>query len=279
LDINDVFEQVSVINLDRRADRWAEVSARLEAAELRFDRVAAVDGRDAELLAEYESYLVQPPVDARDARKVSSSRQFYSDYDSQMARTAYQEAKGKGKAIRSPGAWAYLKTWKTILERALRERRSSLLVLDDDVVLHKQARPLFAAAAAGLPSDWLVLQLGSLHHHWEPPWIRWRSAALYSTNGFAVGSHAVGLRSEVMPYLLDQVNRMLMPFDIGALSATVRAFPDRCFVAAPNVAIQALRDSDIGTSDFQRQLDVQAAARTYRWRLEDYDFAGGRGTK
>jgi GR25 family glycosyltransferase involved in LPS biosynthesis len=272
LAISDFFEEVLVINLDRRRDRWREVGRRMAAVGIEPTRVAAIDGADPTVRAEYERYLAEPPVTAPEARSIRSSFQFFVDYDSQSARAAFEESEGKGKAIRSAGAWGYLKTWRGILEQALREGRRNILVCDDDVVFHKQTPALFAAACGGLPPDWLILQLGVLQHQWEAPWIRWRSKVLYSSSGAVVGSHAVGVSAEAMPYLLDQVDRMLLPFDIGALAATVHAFPERCFVVAPNVAIQSLYDSDIGTSAFQHQRQRQAVARTYRWNLEDYDF-------
>lgn len=273
LTINDYFDDVLVINLDRRPDRWREVSRRLAAARVEARRVAAIDGRDPEVAAEHQLYLAQARVEAPDARQVISSYQFYAGYQSQLARTAFQEARIGGKAIRTAGAWAYLKTWRRILERALRERRRRLLVFDDDVVLHKQTQSLFTAVAGAAPEDWMILQLGSMQHHWEPPWLRWRGPMLYSTCGCAVGSHAVGLSREILPYLLDQVDRMLLPFDIGSLSAAVRAFSDRCYVVAPNIAIQALDDSDIETSEF---LQRDSAAEIYRWRRADYDFGAVR---
>jgi len=93
---------------------------------------------------------------------------------------------------------------------------------------------------------------------------------LYQTNGTAIGSHAVGMRFEVMPYLLDHVKRMDMPFDIGALSSATRAFADRCFVIYPNLAIQRLTDSEIGTSEFLQSHGRQRALATYRWNIADY---------
>jgi GR25 family glycosyltransferase involved in LPS biosynthesis len=157
-----------------------------------------------------------------------------------------------------------------VLEEALREGTESLLVLDDDVLLHKDTRTLFAEAFKQLPDDWLILQLGTLQYNWSPPWAEWYSPMLYRTNGSAIGSHAVGMRFDVIPYLLDHVRRFDMPYDIGALSAATRAFADRCFVVSPNLAIQSLVDSDIGTSDFQKGKKREEAAATYRWHIDDY---------
>jgi GR25 family glycosyltransferase involved in LPS biosynthesis len=269
---NEVFAQILVINLDRRSDRWTSMRERLKRAGIAAARVSAVDGTTPAVLQEYHRYLEGPSCKAPDARPVETTEKFFLDYDSQTARVAFAENKSRGKAISTAGAWGYLKTWQGILERALRERLPSILVFDDDVVLHKHTSTLFAAVVGGLPSDWLILQLGSLQYHWDLPWLEWHNSFLYSSAGAAIGSHAVGVRFEAMPYLLDQVNRMQLPFDLGALSATVRAFRERCFVAYPNIAIQSLYDSDINSSAFQQQNERKAAAATYRWRWEDYEF-------
>jgi FkbM family methyltransferase len=268
--IHSVFERVRVLNLDRRADRWESVSRSLALAGIKAERFSAVDGSRPDVAAEYEAYLQQPPVTVSDAvPPINSQRDFYLDYPSHMARIAHLERAGK-KAIASSGAWGYLKSSEIILEEALADNTGSLMLLEDDVALHKDIRALFAEAMRQLPDNWLILQLGTLQYNWTPPWAEWHSPLLYRTNGSAIGSHAVGMRFDVIPFLLDQVKRFDMPYDIGPLSAATRAFPDRCFVIHPNLAIQTLADSDIGTSEYLKQKNREEAAATYRWNLEDY---------
>lgn len=268
--INSVFERVRVLNLDRRADRWENVSRSLALAGINAERFSAVDGSRPEMAAEYEAYLQQPLATVSDSvPAISSQRDFYMGYTSQMARLAHLERSGK-KAIASRGAWGYLKTIEALLEEALADNLKSVLIFDDDVILHKDTKALFAEAMSQLPDDWLILQLGTLQYNWSPPWAEWHSPLLYRTNGSAIGSHAVGMRFDVIPFLLDRVKRFDMPYDIGPLSAATLAFSDRCFVIHPNLAIQSLADSDISTSDFLKQKKREEAAMTYRWNLEDY---------
>ena len=272
LAFNDFFAKVFVINLDRRPDRWDRVKRRLDRAGLKGERYPAEDGSADEHSAAFKAYNESPLVTAGGGtRRIETSKQFYQDYDSEAARVAYVEQRDRKKAIRSAGAWGYLKTWERILERVLEERIATTLVLDDDVVFHKLADVLFAASVAGLPDEWLIFQLGTLQHHWSPDWITWQSRFLYRTNGSAIGSHAVGLKFEVAPFLLEHVKRMLLPFDTGALAMATRAFAERCFVAYPNIAIQSLEEiSDIATSEFQRAGDYTKVAETYRWDLASY---------
>jgi GR25 family glycosyltransferase involved in LPS biosynthesis len=269
--LNDLFERVLVLNLDRRPDRWEAVSRQFERFGIRTERMAAVDGRSPDIAAEYAAYRALPPATVSgDVRPVRYDTQFYLDYDSQQARLAYLERKSGRKAVASAGAWGYLRSYERLLEQALAEQTESLIVFDDDAVLHNDFRAIFADAVKQLPSDWLIVQLGTLQYNWSEPWAKWLSPRLYSTNGSAVGSHAVGMRFDIYPFLLDHVRRMDMPFDIGALSAATRAFPDRCFVIYPNLAIQRLQDSDIGTSGFQQGRSIEQIASTHRWNLADY---------
>ncbi|MEI6160516.1 MAG: glycosyltransferase family 25 protein [Roseococcus sp.] len=271
--VNEVFERVCVINLDRRPDRWAAMQDRLSRAGINATRIAAVDGRLPGITAEFAEYAAQPPLPRpAGVRAVTSSWQFYRDHDSQQARIAFEEARTGRKAIASAGALAYLITWQEILEQALKDGVETLLVLDDDVAFHRDFEALFAAAQAELPADWLVLQLGTLQYNWDREAITPAGRHLYRTDGAAIGSHAVGLRFEVLPFLLELVKRRDLPFDIGPLAAATLAFRERCFVVTPNAAIQVLGDSDIGTSDFQKSRTLDAAARTYRWHLPDYEL-------
>lgn len=268
--INSVFERVLVLNLDRRPDRWAAVSASLDRAGIAVQRFSAVDGTRPEIAAEYERYLTQPQIAvSSEVPPVRYVRDLYFEAASQMARIAHLESKG-GKAIGSRGAWGYLRSYEMLLEQALADGLESLLVFDDDVLLHKDIKRLFAQAMAELPDDWLILQLGTLQYNWSEPWAQWHSRHLYRTNGSAVGSHAVGMRFDILPFLLDHTKRMDMPYDIGALSAATRAFPERCFVIYPNLVIQSLKDSDIRTSELRRSNTQDEAAVRYKWVLGDY---------
>jgi GR25 family glycosyltransferase involved in LPS biosynthesis len=271
--VQDMFQRICVINLDRRPDRWVAMQGRLAKAGITAERVAAVDGQFPGIAAEFAEYAAQPPLPRpAGGRAVTSSWQFYRDHDSQQARIAFEEARIGRKAITSAGALAYLITWQSILERALADGVETLLVLDDDVAFHREFQALLAAAHAALPADWLVLQLGTLQYNWDRTASVPVARHLHRTEGSAIGSHAVGLRFEVFPFLLELVKRRDLPFDTGPLSAATLAFRERCFVTTPNAAIQVLGDSDIGSSDFQKTRTLEMAARTYRWHLPDYEL-------
>ncbi|MGE3711759.1 MAG: glycosyltransferase family 25 protein [Hyphomicrobiaceae bacterium] len=269
--VNDLFQRVVVLNLDRRPERWERVSAELAREGIKTERFSAVDGLNPAIAKEYEDYSRRPPhTVGPDLPEIRFATDLYMNYPSQMARVAHLEASTGRKAIASAGAWGYLRSYEAILERSLTEQDETLLVFDDDIVLHREFRARFEQAVSQLPPNWLIIQLGTLQYNWTHPWCQWQSPMLYRTNGAAIGSHAVGMRFEILPFLLDHTRRMDLPYDIGPLSAATRAFADRCFVIHPNLAIQSLDDSDIGTSDFQKTRSREEIAAVYRWNLSDY---------
>jgi hypothetical protein len=105
--------------------------------------------------------------------------------------------------------------------------------------------------------------------HWEPGWITWHSKNLYQCNGSSLAAHAVGLRQEVLPALLEACRKRDLPFDIGALHVIKRRYRDRSFTCFPNLVIQDAADSEIGMSSiFFRE--ARKKTNVYRWHIRNY---------
>ncbi len=271
--INDVFDRVVVLNLDRRPDRWTTACQRLDSVGVKAERFRAIDGGWPEVAEEYREYSMRPLREfAREPGKLGRSRDFYLYARSESQRTAYLEQRDQSKAIARPGAWGYLKSMIGILEAAITDGVENLLVFDDDIILHRRFNEIFAEAMGELPADWRILQLGTLQYDWDRRWMHWYSKHLYSSQGSAIGSHAVGLRREILPFLLERSKRLEMPYDIGPLSAAVRASKTRNFIIYPNIAIQDMADSDISSSTYQERARLEQVFQQYRWQPGDYEM-------
>jgi hypothetical protein len=270
--INDVFERVIVLNLDRRTDRWATVCAQAKRHGIRIERFAAVDGQAEAVDAEWRAYAAQPLVrPRRSERVIRSSREFFLDYDSHAARVAYVERLHKMKAIQTPGAWAYLRSMIAVLRKCIEDKLETVLVLDDDAAFHRRINDLFARIMVQAPAEWKILQLGALQYHWEDTWISWYSDNLYCCNGCSVGSHAVGMHCSVFEQLLDHSRRLDLPYDIGPLHAVKRAFPEKCLTMVPNLIIQDASVSDISPHTVLQE-EAGKKDNIYRWNLDDFDL-------
>lgn len=268
--VNEFFDKVYVLNLDRRQDRLTMVERQTEKLGIKFERFPAVDGKMKPFIDEWLAYSQKPLVQMPEGvKKLTRSKDFYQGYDSPIARVAFIEAKLQKKAIRSAGAWGYLKSYVGMLEKALNEGYESVLILDDDALFHRDFKTLFAAAVRELPEDWKIFQLGALQYDWGDDWITKYSEHLYQCNGSSVGSHATGIHRSVIPALLHQASTFDMALDVGPLCQVKRAYAEKSFTVLPNLIIQDTSESDIASSDVQ-QAEGQKRANVYRWVLEDY---------
>ncbi len=268
--INDVFSKVIVINLDRRPDRYRAVQAQLDVLGIRAERFTAVDGKDRTILEEWQEYAAGPLVaPGSDDTPVSTYRQFHLEDMSDRARVAFVEQRDGKKAIATAGAWGLLLSMTAASERAATEGWPSVLILEDDALFHKDTTALFDHILGQLPADWAILQLGAMQLHWEPSWITWHSKNLYKCNGSSMAAHAVGLRNEVFPALLEACRKHDLPFDIGALHVIKRQYRDRSLTCFPNLVIQDATDSEIGMSTiFFRE--ARQETNIYRWQIGHY---------
>lgn len=268
--VNAFFQNVYVLNLDRHEERLAFVDKQMKDLGIRYERYRAVDGKAKPYLDEWTEYAAQSlAVTPEGVKPVGGSKDFYQNFENRLARVPFLEEKLNHKAIRTPGAWGYIKSYIGILEDAIENEYESILILDDDALFHRDFTRLFAKTVEQLPQKWKIFQLGALQYDWGDDWIKTYSENLYLCQGSSVGSHATGIHRSVFGALLHQAKFLDLPLDVGALSHVKNTFADECFTALPNLIVQDTSESDIASSEVQ-QGEGQKQANIYRWNLEDY---------
>jgi GR25 family glycosyltransferase involved in LPS biosynthesis len=268
--INDVFERVLVLNLDRRPDRLCQFSRQAKKHGLLFERFPAVDGSKAPVSEDWAVYARSPAQPyPRGTGTFKYEYDFYYNYVNDLQRVAHLEERDK-KRVLSRGAWGYLLSIIQILRRAIEEDWESVVVFDDDCLFHRDLGAQFDRIMRVLPADWMLLSMGALQYNWTPKWITWCDRRLYHCNGSSVGSHATAIHRSAYPMLLMKSEEMMLPFDVGALHTVKRMFASRCFVMYPNLFIQDTSDTDIGDSAVQLSEGTKAD-NVYRWRKADYE--------
>ncbi len=238
--LNEFFDEIAFLNLDRRPDRLRNMEAQQAHFGFRASRVSAVDGQEGVISREYEAFL------GRYGKELGTQRpgRLTDKITDHSARVALEDHRNGGPCLGSAGAWAYLRTQERILEQAIESGAESLLLLDDDALFHEDLYMHFNRSIARLPQDWKILQLGTLRYNWSRRSTRFYSAGLLQ-QGRSIGSHAVGLHREVLPVLLDLVRKFDSPFDIGALSTLACMYKSRSFVCMPQLCVQSFADTDI----------------------------------
>ncbi|MDZ7833005.1 MAG: glycosyltransferase [Desulfobacterales bacterium] len=268
--LNAFFDNIYVLNLDRRPDRWERAKNSADKFGINLERFTAIDGSKPPHADEYQLYARQDYIKVPKALEISTNFELYRKYPCDMSRVAYLEKRNRSKAIGSPGAWGYLLTMIHILEDALKNEYEQILVLDDDVFFHKDLHSLFAKIIEQVPNDWLIIQLGALQYHWSEDWIKWYSENLYMCNGSSLGSHAVGMRKSVIPLVLNHCLRFDLPYDEGPLHKPKAIYPEKCLTCYPNLLIQDVSESDISDKTGQKKV-MSEEKNVYKWKMYNYD--------
>ncbi len=252
---NEVFDNIYVLNLARRTDRKLSVLQKLQRENINVQIWDAVDGSNDEIKKEYLEYVSL-------AIPNSNSHEL--------------ELKYKQKMIKSSGAWAYLKTYKLILEDALKKKYSKILCFDDDILFHENFTNLFDIRIREIGTNFKLLYLGATQHSWNFP-----NALFYKDNSkvdfdkeepyyhplFTDGSFAVGIDSSVFNLLLEEIDKMNCAFDSGPLRTINRIHKYETFTLQPNIVIADVNESDIGSERDQIEL-----SKKLNWEISDYKY-------
>lgn len=245
--INEYFDEVYLINLKRRPDRLIRVLSGCNRLNIKVNIVEAIDGLDLQVLADYHKYEAQS-IDLINGHPL-------------------EKALSK-KMIQSPGAWAYLLTWKKIIEKSLDRNYDRILCFDDDVRFIDDFNKKFSSIVESIPETWKVLYLGASQHKWSDDIINMLSDnSLYYAPHETDGSFAIGLEASTFSHLINSINAMNCAFDSGPLRDICSLFGQDSYVAYPNLCIADVRESDI-----QENRDQHEISDTFRWNLAQYNL-------
>jgi glycosyltransferase involved in cell wall biosynthesis len=253
--INQYFDHVYVINLEKRPDRKITMLQKLSRLGIKADFVQAINGYSNQNIREHQHYLEQP-IGGKDSHKL--------------------EIEFQRKLVKSPGAWGYLKTYCGILQDAKRRGFERILCFDDDVIFHKDFENQFKKAVHTIPEEWKLLYLGASQYVWKiPQGLNYQDAnkkAVDNSEPFyhpknTDGSFAIGIHESVFDLLIRTTLKMNCPFDSGPLRSVIEAHPKNCYVLAPNIVI-----ADVSESDIREGQDQKILAEQLKWDMADYDF-------
>jgi len=253
--VNQYFDQIYVLNLDKRPDRKIAMLQKLSRLGIKAEFVRAIDGYAAQNKKEHQHYLEQP-IGGRGGHLL--------------------EIEHQRKLIKSPGAWGYLKTYLGILQDAKKRGFDRILCFDDDVLFHKDFENQFKKAVKAIPEDWKLLYLGASQYVWEIPqglsYPDKNKKSIDSNEPFYFpnrtdGSFAMGINVSVFDLLIYTILKMNCPFDSGPLRTVIEAYPKSCYVLNSNIVIADVSESDIRQGQVQQQL-----AEQLKWKMADYNF-------
>jgi hypothetical protein len=237
--INTYFDRIYVLNLDRRPDRWLKMKENLDKLGIHnYERFSAVDGSQAPHYHEWKHY-------------------------SKMPLTRHELIRYKRKAIGSSGSWAILKASYRMLRDAKERGFRRILVLQDDLLFHKNFLAEFSRVPTYVKKDWKLLYLGATQHNWTRIL---KSKYYYYPAGTADGAFAVGIDSSIFDELMREIIKFNMPFDSGPLRTLQERYLYDSFVLDPNLIIADIRDSDL-----RHSRDLVTFGKRFHWDINLYD--------
>ncbi len=267
--LNEMFDRIYVMNLDRRPDRWKKVQDQARYHRISLIRFSAVDGNRETVKKEWAHYFCKPLQSLPDGiEPLHSFTDKFTRYHHYVARIQFMEDKLRRKAVQSPGAFGYALSYIAILEEAIRNGYQRIMIFDDDVLLHRDFNKAFAEGVSRMPVGWYLIMLGAMQHNWDP-WISWENDTFYRCHGSSVASHAVGIDRKMFLPLLWYARRLDLPIDEGAVFHIQNVYSERCFVWYPNLVIQDTRESDISTSAM-KEGETERWMKLFRWKPELY---------
>jgi len=204
--LNDFFNKIYVINLERRLDRRTEILEELENFGIFAELFEAIDGNKFD----------------------------WSGYE-------YIYAKGTGHDLKNGGISKSIaglaKTHQLILQDAIKNGYESILILEDDAEFVDTLHYSFTQALAELPEDWDLFYLGSQNFIELPkPY-----STLLGRSSNTLGLHAIGINKKAYQALLDSID-FKFPVDVNYMK---KANSMNSFVALEQLVWQRPSYSDL----------------------------------
>jgi hypothetical protein len=245
--VNDYFDRVFVINLRQNLQKWNITAHMLSRYGITWERFAGVNGFEKKQVHAWRTYA-----------------------DSGL--THPFEKILQRKLIESPGAWGTLLSCKHLIEKARLEGLERILILEDDIMIHRDFLTLFPKVAEELPSDWRLIYFGCKPEDWDnvnPFSEHLHYPAAISSDGYRPVTHgafAYALHVEAFDLALQHIEVMEWPFDSGSLKEINRQFPKQTFAVQPHLFIP-----DISVSSIREPGDNLAWAQAARAQQCHYE--------
>jgi len=167
--------------------------------------------------------------------------------------------------ISTEGAYGCLLSHLAVYQLSKQRGHRRVLVLEDDICIHRNFDVILSEFMRGIPSDWKLLYFGGSQ---KPG--TWTSLAMESISQevsyyrarLTRGTFAYAFDCSIVDDLINMVSSKSKPIDFY-LSDIQERYP--CYVSYPNLII-----SDVTSSDTQECRDQCEFGNKMHWRLSDY---------
>lgn len=207
--INEYFDKIYCLNLEKRKDRWVKVSDQFNRFSINVERFNAIDGQ---LISDDEFNSVNP--DGISGEDASSSG-----------------------IIENKNAMACLLSHINIIKDAKKNGYKKILIFEDDVLLSSD----FTSRISKISEfNWKLIYLGASQFNWSN--IKIKNGYYLSKN--TLGTFAYAIDSSIYDMIIEVLDTKRKSVD-NLLVEIQDKISDHCYTIYPNIVISDVTDSDI----------------------------------
>ncbi len=206
--INQYFDKIYCLNLDRRSDRWQKVSQEFSKFSINVERWSAIDGDN---LIESELVYIDKNISEEKASRIGKIENKYS--------------------------LACLLSHIEIIKNAKARGYKKILIFEDDVIISKDFSEKIKLISK---IKWKLFYLGASQFEWNDIEI---SDGYYSCKK-TLGTFAYAIDSSIYDELISLLERRNKSVD-NYLSTIQHKYKNECFTIYPNIVMSDVKDSNI----------------------------------
>lgn len=239
--MNTYFDKIFIINLDRRNDRWKKMEHKLKKNNIHnYQRISAIDGE-----------LCQNKIHEK---HTLFCKMIQNSIDSK-------------KQPLLKGEVGLILSTIEVLKIAIKNKYKRILLLDDDILFHKDFNNQFINIIKNV-KDWRLLYLGSTYSFYKPLKIQKYIGHFTQDIERFWGTYAYAIDSSIYKEYMLLLMNSLTPLDSEPIHTLLHKYYNECFMIYPNLIIADVSDmSDIRGLKYDREY----YSKIYKWDLQLYD--------
>jgi len=224
--INNYFDKIYVLNLEKEKERMLNISNNLNKMNILFERFDAFGENNIE---------------------VQNSFNKIKNDDSAL--------------IKSIGATGCLFSHRAIINDAIKNNYSNILIFEDDVLFDNNFLEKIKYIRL-IPNNWSLLYLGASQHDWS----NFKPKKFYYDALKTDGTFAYAIKRNAFKEILNLSSDLKHPID-WYLRKYQEKNTDKCFVIYPNICI-----ADVTSSSIRSPRDQVQHSQKMRWNLNNFNF-------
>ena len=227
-------DHIYVLNLKRQKKKFNKIINNLNKVGIyTFEKFYGIDGNDNNLV----KYLYKLYYNTS-----------FTKFDKYLNR----------KSIPSVGSFSILISMYFLIKKAINFKYKNILILQDDIILDKNFINKFNKTISNLP-NWYLLYLGANDKSFQ--------SIYYYCCGKTDGAFAIIINYQIFNDILNEISKILMPFDSGALIFIQKKYYNKSLVIYPNLII-----ADVTSSECRKKRDQVKFSNKVLWNLNNFNF-------